>query len=132
MTNGPGPTNNQKTGRSLYAERIVPERTNVNANPNPLMSPAVQPSLIGLLIALQRRSALYLPLALGILRDLSDSCGKSPNFQPGASWIYLGRSLDVLHVAAACWRRLNSLFFDTRPRELAIRGQLKLSPKFLP
>ena len=47
--------------------------------------------------------------------------------------INLGRSLDVRHVAAACWLETAEFAsFDTRQCELAMRGKLKLAPKFLP
>jgi hypothetical protein len=77
MTSGPGPTNSQKTGWSLYAETIVPRSTSEKANPKPLMSPVVQFSLIVLFTESPMRvSALYYLLALGILRGLSEFCGK--------------------------------------------------------
>jgi hypothetical protein len=45
----------------------------VNANPNPLMSPVVQPSLIGLFIALRNHRPL-------IVRLLSGSCATYRTF----------------------------------------------------
>jgi len=51
MAIGPGPTNSQKTGRSVGAERIVPIRTSERVNPNRLMSPEVHcPLIVELLI----------------------------------------------------------------------------------
>src|SRR5258707_9256136 len=46
MATGPGPTNSQKTGRSVCAERIVPRSTSERVNPNTLMSPRVHRPLI--------------------------------------------------------------------------------------
>jgi hypothetical protein len=52
MAIGPGPTNNQKIGRSVYAERIVPSSTSERVNPNTLMSAIVhRPSVAEVLVA---------------------------------------------------------------------------------
>ena len=72
MTTGPGPTNSQKTGLSLNAERIVPRRTREKANPKPLMSPAVHFSLIGLFIESRLE---YRPLSHPCSRDLARPVG---------------------------------------------------------
>jgi len=54
MAMGPGPTNSQKTGQSVYAERIVPRSTSERVNPNTQMSPIVHGPLIAeLLVALR-------------------------------------------------------------------------------
>ena len=74
MTSGPVPTNSQKAGWSLYAERIVARSTSVKANPKPLISPAVQFSLIGLFI--ESRSE-YRPSSTGLL---SGSCAACRSF----------------------------------------------------
>jgi hypothetical protein len=63
-TSGPGPTNSQKTGWSLYAEMIVARSTSEKANPKPLMSPVVQFSLIGLFIEWQHDHQASLALLL--------------------------------------------------------------------
>jgi hypothetical protein len=54
MAIGPGPTNSQKTGRSVCAEKIVPKSTSERVNANTLMSPVVHRPLIAeLLVALR-------------------------------------------------------------------------------
>jgi hypothetical protein len=73
-TSGPGPTNSQNTGWSLYAETIVPRSTSEKANPKPLMSPVVQFSLIDLFI--ESRSE-YWPSSAGLL---SGSCAACRSF----------------------------------------------------
>ena len=53
MAIGPGPTNSQKTGRSVCAERILPRSTSEKVNPNTLMSLIVHsPFIAELLVAL--------------------------------------------------------------------------------